>query len=252
MKIQKYSKDKSNQYKVTIDDCEYAIYDDVIIKFGLLLKKDISASDLKEILKYNDELDSYYLSIKYITKKLRSEKEIYEYLKKKEVSENVIENTIAKLRENKFLDDDIYLKAYINDQLTLSNNGPKKIAKNLVTLGLDESLINNALNNIDVSLWEEKIDKYVSKKVNANHNSSVKMLKMKIVNDLVNLGYDKEMIMPIINRYDIDDHEVFMHEYEKAKRQLEKKYEGYELEKKIREKLYRKGFYYSKEDFYEE
>ena len=64
--------------------------------------------------------------------------------------------------------------------------------------------------------------------------------------------YDKEIIMPIINNYEIDDHEVYKHEYEKAKRQLEKKYEGYELERKIREKLYRKGFFYNKEDFYEE
>ncbi|MCX4364328.1 MAG: RecX family transcriptional regulator [Bacilli bacterium] len=252
MKIKKYSKGKSNQYKVTIDDVDYTIYDDVIIKFGLLLKKDISASVLKDILKYNDELDSYYLSIKYITKKLRSEKEIYEYLKKKDISENVINDTIARLKENKFLDDELYLKAYINDQINLSNNGPRKIAKNLLTLGLDETYINNALSNIDASIWEEKIDKYVSKKVNTNHNSSVKMLKMKIINDLVNLGYDKEIIMPIINNYEIDDHEVYKHEYEKAKRQLEKKYEGYELERKIREKLYRKGFFYNKEDFYEE
>ena len=252
MKIKKYSKGKSNQYKVTIDDVDYTIYDDVIIKFGLLLKKDISASVLKDILKYNDELDSYYLSIKYITKKLRSEKEIYEYLKKKDISENVINDTIARLKENKFLDDELYLKAYINDQINLSNNGPRKIAKNLLTLGLDETYINNALSNIDASIWEEKIDKYVSKKVNTNHNSSVKMLKMKIINDLVNLGYDKEIIMPIINNYEIDDHEVYKHEYEKAKRQLEKKYEGYELERKIREKLYRKWFFYNKEDFYEE
>ena len=252
MKIKKYSKGKSNQYKVTIDDVDYTIYDDVIIKFGLLLKKDISASVLKDILKYNDELDSYYLSIKYITKKLRSEKEIYEYLKKKDISENVINDTIARLKENKFLDDELYLKAYINDQINLSNNGPRKIAKNLLTLGLDETYINNALSNIDASIWEEKIDKYVSKKVNTNHNSSVILLKMKIINDLVNLGYDKEIIMPIINNYEIDDHEVYKHEYEKAKRQLEKKYEGYELERKIREKLYRKGFFYNKEDFYEE
>ncbi len=169
MKIKKYSKGKSNQYKVTIDDVDYTIYDDVIIKFGLLLKKDISASVLKDILKYNDELDSYYLSIKYITKKLRSEKEIYEYLKKKDISENVINDTIARLKENKFLDDELYLKAYINDQINLSNNGPRKIAKNLLTLGLDETYINNALSNIDASIWEEKIDKYVSKKVNTNH-----------------------------------------------------------------------------------
>lgn len=252
MKIQKYSKGKSNQYKVTIDDIEYALYDDVIIKFGLLLKKDIDASELKDIIKYNDELDSYYLSIKYITKKLRSEKEIYEYLKKKEISENIIQNTIIKLRENKFLNDDLYLKAYINDQINLSNNGPLKISKNLLSLGLDETLINNSLSTIEESTWEEKIDKYVNKKISTNHNSSVKMLKIKIINDLINLGYEKEMITSIINRYDIDDHDAYKKEYEKAKRQLEKKYEGYELERKIREKLYRKGFFYNKEDFYEE
>ncbi|MDE6142122.1 MAG: hypothetical protein K2G03_05920, partial [Bacilli bacterium] len=109
-----------------------------------------------------------------------------------------------------------------------------------------------AIDNIDTIIWEEKIDKYVDKKISTNHNSSVKMLKMKIINDLVNLGYERETIMPIIDKYDIDDHEVFQREYEKAKRQLEKKYEGYELERKIREKLYRKGFFYNKEDFYEE
>lgn len=83
MKIEKYSKGSSNKYKVTIDGEDYTLYDDVIIKFGLLLKKEINSKDLDNIVKYNDELDSYYLSIKYITKKLRSEKEIYEYLKKK-------------------------------------------------------------------------------------------------------------------------------------------------------------------------
>lgn len=66
------------------------------------------------------------------------------------------------------------------------------------------------------------MDKYISKKINTNHNSSIKMLKMKIINDLVNLGYDKEDILPIINKYEIDDREIYKKEYEKAKRQLEK------------------------------
>lgn len=39
MKIEKYSKGSSNKYKVTIDGEDYTLYDDVIIKFGLLLKK---------------------------------------------------------------------------------------------------------------------------------------------------------------------------------------------------------------------
>ncbi len=252
MKIEKYSKGSANKYKVTIDSEEYTLYDDVIIKYELLLKKDIKASELEKIIKYNDELDSYYLSIKYITKKLRSEKEIYEYLKKKDIADSTIEKTITKLKENKFINDEIYLKAYINDQISLTNNGPRKIARNLISLGLDANKIETSINSIEPIIWEEKISKYISKKISNNHNQSVKMLKMKIINDLVNLGYDKENILPIINKYDIDDHEIYQQEYAKAKRQLEKKYEGYELERKIREKLYRKGFYMNREDNYEE
>lgn len=252
MKIEKYSKGSSNKYKVTIDGEDYTLYDDVIIKFGLLLKKEINSKDLDNIVKYNDELDSYYLSIKYITKKLRSEKEIYEYLKKKNIDDHIIENTINKLKENRFLNDDLYLKSYINDQINLSNNGPRKILKNLTSLGIESSLAEESIAQVDKSIWQDKMDKYISKKINTNHNSSIKMLKMKIINDLVNLGYDKEDILPIINKYEIDDREIYKKEYEKAKRQLEKKYEGYELERKIREKLYRKGFYMNGGDNYEE
>lgn len=83
MKIQKYIKDRQNKYKVVIDDEEYILYDDVIVKYNLLLKSEIDNSSFEEIKTYNDELKSYYDSIKYISRRLRSEKEIYEYLEKK-------------------------------------------------------------------------------------------------------------------------------------------------------------------------
>lgn len=83
MKIQKYIKDKQNKYKVVIDDEDYILYDDVIIKYNLLLTSEISESEFKEIISYNDELKSYYDSIKYINRRLRSEKEMRDYLEKR-------------------------------------------------------------------------------------------------------------------------------------------------------------------------
>lgn len=254
MKIQKYTKMKSNKYKVLIDDEEYQLYDDIIIKYGLIMKSEIDKPSFDEILKDNAALESYYLAIKYITKKLRSEKEIKEYLKKKEFSDKVIENTINKLKSNKILNNEIYLKAYINDQINLTNNGPKKIKKNLITAGISLNEIDEALNKIDYSIWQDKINNYISKKIKTNHTSSSRMLKMKVQNDLINLGYEREEISGILAHYDISDEDVFKNEYEKAKRVLSKKYSGYELDQKIKEKLYRKGFnmYNYKENDYEE
>ena len=242
MKIEKYIKDKSNKYKIIIDGETYTLYDDVIVKYQLIMKETISKKELDEVLDFNEKMSSYYDSIKYINKKLRSELEIRQFLTKKEVSNANINETVNRLKENKFINEEIYLKSYINDQINLSNNGPHKIISNLIKLGFHEEEIKERLDKIPYEVWNERIDKYVSKKIKLNHKSSKNMLKMKITNDLINLGYDKELIVSIINNYDIIDKDIYKVEYEKAKKQLEKKYSGYELDRKIKERLYRKGF----------
>lgn len=249
MKIEKYVKDKGNKYKIVIDGETHTLYDDVIVKFQLIMKSEITKKELDEVLDFNEKMTSYYDSIKYINKKLRSELEIREYLKKKEVSKSNIEETIKRLKDNNFLNEHVYLKSYINDQINLTNNGPYKIEKNLLKLGFNESDIKERLDNIPKEVWNEKLDKYISKKIKLNHTSSKNMLKMKLTHDLVNLGYDKELIISIINNYDIIDKDIYKSEYEKAKRQLEKKYSGYELDRKIKERLYRKGFNISGDNY---
>ncbi len=252
MKIGKYVKGKANKYKVLIDDEPYTLYDDVIVKYNLLMKHDIDKELFTEMIKYNSELDSYYMSIKYITIKLRSELEIRNYLSKKEISSNVIDKTIKRLKDNHFLNDEVYTKAYINDQINLTNNGPKKIRKDLIKLGIAEEYIDEYLTKIDHQIWIDKINNFIEKKIRLNHNSSANFLRMKISNELINMGYDKEDINSYINSYDIIDADIKKKEYLKAKEQLSKKYSGYELDRKIKERLYRKGFYINQEDNYEE
>ena len=245
MKIKKYKKDKSNKYKVLIDDEEIVLYDDIIIKYNLLMKSEIDVSTYNEMIKENSLLLGYYEAIKYITKKMRSKKEIEEYLIKKGLNSKEIKETIKKLEDNKFINEDIYLKAYINDQINLTNNGVNKIKKNLLKLGLDNNKIDDYLSKIDECIFLDKIDKYIEKRIKFNKNTSSYMLKNKIIIDLVNLGFNKEDIISELNKFEIDEKEAYNHEYEKIKKSLEKKYSGDELKFKIREKLYRKGFRYN-------
>lgn len=245
MKIKKYKKDKNNKYKVLIDDEEITLYDDIIIKYNLLMKSEIDVSTYNEMIKENSLLLGYYKAIKYITKKMRSKKEIEEYLIKKGLNSKEIKETIKKLEDNKFINEDIYLKAYISDQINLTNNGVNKIKKNLLKLGLDNNKVDDYLSKIDECIFLDKIDKYIEKKIKFNKNTSSYMLKNKIIIDLVNLGFNKEDIISELNKFEIDDKEAYNHEYEKIKKSLEKKYSGDELKFKIREKLYRKGFRYN-------
>ena len=239
MKIKKYTKDKGNKYKVLIDDTNYILFDDVIVKYSLLLKDEISEKELKTIVEENDKLSSYYDSIKYITKKMRSKLEIIEFLRKKMVNEKVIDETIKRLEDNHFLNEELFIKAYVNDQINLTNNGKNKILKGLVKLGIDKDSASTYLDTIDNEIFIAKINKYVDKKISTNKNSSIYMLKNKIMTDLL---YEKSDIVEVLNSKSINDDEAKKREYEKIRKSLEKKYSGDVLEYKVREKLYRKGF----------
>ena len=83
MKIVKYQKKKSNVYEVTFSNNEkISLFDDVILKYNLLIKKEIKDDLLKEIIEYNSFIESYNVSLKYINTKLRTEKEITKKLDK--------------------------------------------------------------------------------------------------------------------------------------------------------------------------
>lgn len=244
MKIGKYTKLKSNKYNVEIDGLSVKLYDDVIVKFELLRKKEIDEDLFKEITEYNDRLEAYYKALKYISRKLRTEKEMVKYLEK-EYSRSVVRETIERLKKDGYLDEKIYLKSYLSDQINLGSYGPNKIKKDLIKLGLNEEDIVEKLDSIDDDIWLGKIEKIVKKRISTNKSYGNNKLKEKILYDLSNQGYYKWMIEEVINNSDFSTNDSLIEkEYNKVYNKLSKKYEGYELETKIISKLVSKGFYY--------
>ena len=242
MIIKKYTKMKSNKYKVLFDEVEVKLYDDVIVKYQLLRKKEISDEEFQEITEYNDRLEAYYKALKYISNKLRTEKEVFYYLDKV-YSKSVIRETIERLKEDGYLNKEVYLKSYLADQIHLSNNGPEKIKKDLLKLGFEEDEFSNSINSISDDIWLEKIENIVKKKINSNHSYGVYKLKEKILYDLSNMGYYKWMIEEVLNKVELKtDSKVIEKEYRKIYNKLSKKYDGNELSYQVKIKLLQKGF----------
>ena len=242
MKITKISKKKNNLYEITTSNNDkISLYDDVILKYNLLITKEIKDDELKDILKDNSYLESYNIALKYINSKLRTEKEI----RKKLINFNkdAINYTLDRLTKEGYLNDNIYIKAYINDEVNLKMTGPNKIMQNLKKLGFKENDINNYLMTFNNDIWQDKIRKYISKKISSNHNLSSQMLKQKIIQDLIVKGFYKEDILFILNEFELEDDEaIYEKEYLKLKNKLSRKYSGEELEYQIKNHLYKKGF----------
>lgn len=243
MNILKFSRQKNGMYKIYLDDnSNIIIHEDLILKYNLLLTKKIENDLLITIQKENNDYISYNLAIKYLSNKMRCTFEIKEYLRKKEVSEDTIDIVIKKLTKQGYLNDDNYSKALINDKINLTNYGPLKIIKILKENKIDTEIINSNICIFTKELEYERVDKLIKKFVSINHSKSKYILKQKILNNLIELGYKKEIILDLLNNVDFDDSVIYKKEYDKLYNKLSKKYEGKELEFKINQKLYQKGF----------
>ena len=143
MKILKYKKLKSGKYQVELDNFnKIELYEDTILKYDLLLTKEIKDNELDRILKYNDKFDAYYLVLKYLNVRNRSKKEIKDYLKKKEYDEEIINETISKLESQGYLNDLGFAKSFLTNKLITTSNGPLKIRRELLQHELSNEDIN--------------------------------------------------------------------------------------------------------------
>lgn len=203
MKIIKYKKGSNGKYKLLLEDgTTIDTYEDVILNNNLLYKKEIDNNLYNVIINDNMYEEAYNKSVSYIEVRLRSINEIKVYLKNKKYSEEVINSTINRLLKNNILNDEVFTRAFINDKLNFTTMGPYKIELELKKHYIDTNIINTYINNIDENILYEKIDKLVTKFIKTNKKHKGFMLKNKIYNNLLNLGYKSSMILEILNNYE--------------------------------------------------
>ena len=201
MKIVKYTRLASGKYKVLFDNKkELILYESVIIDTNLLYKKEITNEEYNNLVSLNNYQDIYNKVIKYIGIRLRSKKEITDYLKKMDLSTEVVDDILNKLITNKYIDDERFSQAYIKDKYNFSNNGPYKIINELVKLGIDKDMAYTYTFDI-ITNEEEKINKLINKYVKSDKKHDWYYLRNKIYNNLINLGYSKEIVINILNNY---------------------------------------------------
>jgi len=242
MKILEYKQCKNNIYEVTFENGEkHKLYDDIILKYELLIEKKVNDKTLKKILEENEKMTAYYIALKYISIRMRSEKEIEVYLKKKNTDNANIDYAIERLKKEKYINPDSYAQAYINDAINLSMYGPKKIEDSLLKLGIENSTIDKYISKIDSEVWQDRIKKILDKKSKINKNSA-SIFKKKMFSHLTNLGYNISMINELLSNFKIDTSNAFIKEADKTWGLLERKYSSKELILRFKNKMFTKGF----------
>jgi len=143
-------------------------------------------------IEYAKWLAQYYLSYRMMTNQ-----EVIDKLRKKEISENIIEECIEFLEKYKFINDYDYACRFINDGLKFKKQGERLIRQKLKFKGITDATLDKAFNEIEFDKTPV-IMKIIEKK---NLDISDYKKKQRLINYLAGRGYSFDDIQESIDEF---------------------------------------------------
>ena len=112
------------------------------LKVGMEIEKD----RLEEIQLENEQAEATDKALTFITARMKTGKEVFDYLKKKGYVPAVCEFVVEKLKGYSYIDDEEYSRQFVSS--ASKNKGRRLIAMELKNRGVSEDYIENSLDNL--------------------------------------------------------------------------------------------------------
>lgn len=138
-----------------------------------------------------DDLFQHYLNRAYYFLKfrLRTEREMRDYLIRKKAQADLIEKIIKKLKESKFIDDKEFIKWWVDQRSSFKPKGSFVLKQELLRKGIEKDLIDNYFNSAEDDNEEGLAVKALEKKKASLGRFKGKVRYQKAVNFLLRRGF---------------------------------------------------------------
>ncbi len=202
---QKRNNDRVNIY---VDEKFFiAIYKELVFSFNLKKGQEIDTNNLKAILEDEMYMKAKNKALNILSKSSQSEKQIRQKLSN-DFEEHIIDRVIEFLEKYKFIDDEDLATRIVNTNINLNKYGKNKIKQNLYNKGIDKSIIEQTIDEIDSDKEFENALYLGKKRFNRLKNEDSKKAYQKIGNHLAYKGFNYDIIKKVLNRLfkDIDEY----------------------------------------------
>ncbi len=246
-KIKSIRKLKNNNYTLTTESGrKIRISEDTLVKRRLLKGEEISDKVLDEVEK-EAELDiGYQLALSYLSYQLRSEKEIADKLKTKEITDEGIKYVMEKLRGLNLLDDLIFAESYVRTVIKTQDKGPQTIKQQLFKKGISAENIEKALELYSFDDQEEMATKVAEKAFRKYKAKSHKEQINKVRQHLFTKGYSGDLINLVMGNLEVekdedDEWDALVKEGDKLWRKHQR-LDASKRKQKMKQSLFQKGY----------
>lgn len=203
-KITKIERQKKRQNRVSIflDGIFFCgISQDLLLKLNLYEGKEVDEEEIRRVIEEKETEDARQKVLRLLNRRIYSEKEIRDKLKKKGYEDKTIQIVVQDLKEISLIDDYSFAKAFVSDRLRLNPKGSFKISYELKQKGINQTIINRVFD-------EEKVIEGDSDRAFEIARKRLKMLKTikdkktikrRLYNFLLRRGFSYEVIKGVLD-----------------------------------------------------
>src|SRR5690625_1765913 len=123
---------------------------------------------------------SYTQVINYLSYRMRTKQEVYNYLIKKEVDEEHITKIIDKLIKERLIDDEQFAESFVRTRIQTSDKGPTHVKKELIEKGVSAEIASQAVEVYTYEIQYDKALKWEEKILNRNSKNYVRRHTQKL------------------------------------------------------------------------
>ena len=189
---------KDNRLNIYIDnEFAFGIEEELAYKYGLIKGKEIN-NDLLEIILGEENLNKVINSaLHYLSYRQRSEKEVFDKLRKMDYDEDNIQLAINYCKSKNYIDDSAFASSFIRDKKNLNKYGPIKIKYELIRKGISQDIISEVL-SIDGDEEYSLAMELATKKIVSYRNDDNNGKYRKLGGFLQRKGYSYDIVKRVL------------------------------------------------------
>ncbi len=208
-RITKIEPQKKNPKRRSIFlDGEFAfgLDEEVLYKYGLKIGEELNQKEIDQILKSEVKKESKDAALKFLSYRMRSEKEVRDKLKKKEFARDIIDEVIGDLKRVNLLDDYEFTSAWIRDRISNKPRGRTLLKQELWKKGIKEEIIEKVLKDYfededeELNLAKKLLEKRKKRYENLNKN----VAKRRMMSFLLRRGFSYEIVKEVLKIEDVE------------------------------------------------
>jgi regulatory protein len=188
-------KNNPNRYSIYVDD-KYAfpLSANALLDTGLHRGQELTEEELTATRTKAELMRGYDQALNYIALRKRTNREVGDYLKRKEYGQEAIDQIIEKLMDARLLDDTDFAESFVRDRQLLKPRSKRQLTAELRKKGADRESIEAVLANVSTDDELAALREVINKKLTRYSD------QQKLIRYLQGQGFAYSMIKQALNQ----------------------------------------------------